>query len=147
MIQHNRAMGRRADPREPIWLDGPGLFAFLLDAGFDGPGRTDDGITYDGPGLRIVTRFVGGHEPEFATDVLRLGQDGAITGYASLGCLYVACRCGVLQDVPSSVDTQRTAAKRVRQHADALRRLLPHLLRGDPDDLIRRCRGRLLPGP
>lgn len=140
-------MARRADPREPIWHDGPELFAFLLDADFAGPERTEDGIAYHRPGPHIDVRFHAGHEPVVATRVSHVSPDGTSTRTASLDCLYVACRCGVLQDVPGNAPNRRTAGKRVGQHADALRQVLPHLLGDDVDQLIRRCQGRLLPEP
>lgn len=65
--------------------------------------------------------------------------------WAHLDCLYVACRCGPLQDVPGNVHNQKIAAKRVRQHAEALRKVLPWLIGGEAEHLVRRCRGRLLP--
>jgi hypothetical protein len=141
------AMARPADPREPIWHDGPELFEFLLDADFAGPERTDDGIAYHRLGLHIDIRFHAGHEPVLATTVSHVSPDGTRTRFASLDCLYVACRCGVLQDVPGNAPNQRTAAKRVAQHADALRQVLPHLLANDVEHLIRRCQARLLPEP
>ncbi len=62
-------MERRADRRDPIWQDGPALFAFLAAAGFAGPERTQDGLAYHRPGLHIETRTTGGLEPEVATTV------------------------------------------------------------------------------
>jgi hypothetical protein len=118
-----------------------------VDAGFLGPERTDDGIAYHRLGLHIQIRFVDGHEPELGTSVAREAPDGGRRLWASLECLYVACHCGVLQDVPRNAPNLRTTAKRVRQHAGALRRVLPHLLGEDIDELLRRCQGRLLPEP
>jgi hypothetical protein len=117
-------MERRADRRDPIWQDGPALFAFLAAAGFAGPERTQDGLAYHRPGLHIETRTIGGLEPEVATTVMSTGE----YRWAQPDCLYVACRCGPLQDVPGNVSNQKVAAKRVRQHAEALRRVLPCLL-------------------
>jgi hypothetical protein len=145
-VRHDEAVGRRADPRELIWQDGPALFGFLVETGFAGPEPTDDGIAYHRPGLHIEIRFLGGQEPEVATTVISVAPNGD-RRWASLDCLYVACRCGVLQDVPGNAPNQRTAAKRVRQHAQALRRVLPRLLDNDLDHLLRRCQGRLLPEP
>ncbi len=140
-------MGRRVDPRELAWQDGPELFDFLLGAGFLGPETTDDGLAYHRPGLHVSIRVVTGHEPEVVTSVRHDPADGTPARSASLDNLYVACRCGVLQDVPGSAPNLRTTAKRLRQHADALRRVLPHLLTGDVGRLISRCQGRRLPGP
>jgi hypothetical protein len=139
-------MGRRADRRDPIWQDGPALFAFLADAGFLGPERTEDGLAYHRPGLHIEIRFVDGLEPEVATTVTLATSTGE-QGWAHLDCLYVACRCGPLQDVPGNVANQKTAARRVRQHAEALRKVLPWLVGGDVERLVRRCQGRLVPDP
>jgi hypothetical protein len=70
---------------------------------------------------------------------------GGNSSSASLDCLYVACQCGVLQDVPPNVPNRRTVAKRLRQHARAARLVLPHLLDENVDQLVRRCHGRLVP--
>lgn len=139
-------MGRRAERPDPIWQDGPALFAFLVEAGFTGPERTEDGLAYHRPGLHIETRLVGGPEPQVATTVTAVTSTGE-QRWAQLDCLYVACRCGPLQDVPGNVSNQKVAAKRVRQHAEALRKVLPCLLGGDVEGLVRRCQGRLLPDP
>ena len=45
--------------------------------------------------------------------------------------LYVAAGCGPAQEVPSNAHTPALAAKRLRQHAAALRRLLPALVPGE----------------
>ncbi len=140
-------MGRRVDPRELAWQDGPELFDFLLGAGFLGPETTDDGLAYHRPGLHVDIRVCTGHLPEVVTSVRHEPADGTPGRSASLDCLYVACRCGVLQDVPGSAPNLRTTATRLRQHADALRRVLPHLLTGDVGRLLSRCQGRQLPGP
>jgi hypothetical protein len=138
-------MGRRADRREPIWREGPALFGFLLDAGFLGPERLDDGIAYHRPNLHVEVRFIDGWEPELATQVYCEGPDGL--RWASLNCLYVARGGGVLQDVPGNVPNLRTTTKRLHQHARALRQVLPCLLEEDVGELVRRCQGRLLPDP
>ncbi len=140
-------MGRRVDARELVRQDGPDLFGFLLDAGFLGPETVEGGLAYHRPGLHVEIRLHTGHEPELVTSVRHEPVDGTPARSASLGCLYVACRCGVLQDVPGSAPNLQTTAKRLRQHADALRRVLPHLLSDDVGRLVARCRGRLLPDP
>lgn len=142
----DEAMGRRADRRDPIWQFGPALFAFLEEAGFLGPERTEDGLAYHQPGLHIEIRLVGGLEPEVATTVT-VTTSTSDWRWANLDCLYVACGCGPLQDVPGNVPNQKIAAKRVRQHAEALRRVLPWLVGADVERLVRRCQGRLVPDP
>lgn len=137
-------MGRRADRRDPIWQDGPVLFAVLAEADFLGPERTDDGLAYHRPGLHIEIHFVDGREPVLVTTVTVTTLTGEQVR-AHLACLYVACRCGPLQDVPGNVHNQKIAAKRVRQHAEALRKVLPRLIGSDVEHLLRRCRGRLVP--
>lgn len=98
-----------------------------MEAGFTGPERTKDGLAYHRPGLHIETRLFGGPEPEVATTVTAVMSTGEQT-WAQLDCLYVACRCRPLQDVPGNVSNQKVAAKRVRQHAEALRKVLRCLL-------------------
>jgi hypothetical protein len=140
-------MGRRVDPRELAGQDGPELFEFLLDAGFVGPETTEGGLAYHRPGLHIDIHLYTGREPELVTSIRHQPADGTPARSASLDCLYIACRCGVLQDVAGSAPNLRTTAKRLRQHAQALRRVLPHLLTDDAGRLIARCQGRLLPDP
>lgn len=139
-----RIVVRRADPRDPIWRHGPALFEFLVGAGFAGPERTEHGIAYHRPRLHIEIRFVGGHEPVVTTTITSIRLNGD-TRSASIDCLYVACRCGPLQDVPGSAANRRTTEKRVQQHAEATRQVLPRLLDSSVDDLLRRCHGRQLP--
>jgi hypothetical protein len=111
---------------EVIQRDGPALFGFLLDAGFLGPEFTPDGIAYHRMGLHIEIGHHGGREPEVGTVVARPDRRGEL-----LTDLYVAAGCGPAQDVPSNAHTPALAAKRLRQHAAALRRLLPTLLPGE----------------
>ena len=110
---------------EVIQRDGPALFAFLLDAGFLGPELVSDGIAYHRMGLHVEIGHHGGHEPELGTVVTRADRSALLTD------LYVAAGCGPAQDVPSNAHTPALAAKRLRQHAAALRRLLPTLLPGE----------------
>lgn len=143
---HTRRMGRRFDPREVVRSEGRALFAFLIsDGGFVGPEVLESGLVYHHrSGLQIGVSYLGPREPEVTTTVRVLGVCGAPHS-ASLDCLWVAFGCGTLQDVPTSGVNGRTVAKRLRQQAEALRRLLPTLLTSDVDDAIRRCQGRLLP--
>lgn len=140
-------MGRRIDPRDLVQRDGPQLFEFLLDADFTGPEMSDGGLAYHRAGLDIEIHVFTGREPELVTSVRHAPADGTHVRTATLDCLYVACRCGVLQDVPSGAPNLRTTAKRLGQHAEGLRRVLPHLLTGDVGRLIARCQGRQLPDP
>ena len=137
---------RRANPRDPIWNDGPTLFAFLESFGFMKPETTADGITYTKPDTQIMIRYFGPREAQVHTTVMHTAADGT-TGWASLICLYVACGYGVPQDIPTNAPNQRIAAKRVLEQASALRRILPHLLTDEIQHLVRRCQGRLLPSP
>lgn len=109
---------------ELVQDEAPALFAFLLDAGFMGPERISDGIAYHRIGLHIEIGHSGGHEPVLGT-VVR-GER-----YALLEDLYVAAGCGPAHDVPSNAHSAALTRKRLRQHAAALSRLLPALLRGE----------------
>jgi hypothetical protein len=139
-------VARRVDPRELIWSEGPAQFGFLEAAGFIGPERTDDGIAYEKSGLHLKIWFVGPLEPAVVTSVTHVAADGARC-WAQLNCLYVACGCGVLQDVPGGAPNLKTTSKRIHQHATALQRVLPCLLGDDVEVLVRRCQGRQLPSP
>lgn len=139
-------MGRRADPEDLIRQEGPALFSFLTPAGFLGPERTENGLAYHRPGLHIEVRYSNGVEPEMVTTIVVTTPTGE-QRWAHLDCLYVACRCGPLQDVPGSAPNQKVAIKRIRQHAEALRKVLPRLIDGDAEHLVRRCQGRLTPEP
>jgi hypothetical protein len=139
-------MGKRVDPREVVRHEGREQFAFLVsDSGFAGPEETERGLVYRRGRLWIELRLVGPREPEVDTTVRLEGGSGALGRWASLDCLYVAFGCGTLQDVPGSAATLRTVAKRVRQHAAALHRVLPALLAPGADEVMRRCQGRQLP--
>lgn len=141
-----RRMGRRVDPRETVRREGSDLFAFLIsDGGFVGPEVLESGLVYQHrSGLQIAISYLGPREPEVTTRI-RVSRDGGATRSASLDCLWVAFECGTLHDVPTSAVNGKTAAKRLRQQAEALRRLLPTLLTSEVDDAVRRCQGRLLP--
>jgi hypothetical protein len=64
-------MGRRADPRQTIWEQGPSAFAFLpQEWGFEGPERTDEGIAYHRPDLHVtVELWAWKNEAGFTTSV------------------------------------------------------------------------------
>ncbi len=139
---------RLSNPRALIWRDGPALFAFLVDAGFAGPERTRDGIVYRRRALRVEVCFVGPREPAVVTFLSQMATDGTgIRAFASLDCLYVACGLGPLQDVPGTAPNLAVMGKRLQQHAQALRLVLPHLLGERVESLFRRCQQRLLPDP
>jgi len=139
-------MGRRVDPREIVRREGGDLFAFLIsDGGFVGPEVLESGLAYrHRSGLQITISYLGPREPEVTTRI-RVSRDGGAPRSASLDCLWVAFEYGTLQDVPTSAVNARTTSKRLRQQAEALRRLLPTLLTSELDDAVRRCQGRLLP--
>jgi hypothetical protein len=139
-------MGRRFDPRKIVRREGSDLFAFLVsDGGFVGPEVLEAGLVYHHrSGLQIAISYLGPREPEVTTRI-RVSRDCDTPRSASLDCLWVAFECGTLQDVPTSAANGRTVAKRLRQQAEALRRLLPTLLTSEVDDAVRRCQGRLLP--
>jgi hypothetical protein len=139
-------VGRRAGPVETLWERGPAAFAFLVEEwGFDGPERTGAGIAYHRPDLHVtVELWAWKHEAGFSTGVVGVDPGGARHS-AELDCLYVACGLGPLQHVPGNAGGGHTIAKRVAQHAAALRRVLPHLTGPGGHDLLRRCQGRLLP--
>jgi hypothetical protein len=140
-------MGRRADPRQTIWEQGPNAFAFLLkEWGFEGPERTDEGIAYHRPDLHVtVERWAWKNEAGFTTEVRGMDRRTGAQHWASLGCLYVACGLGPLQHVPETVGGGHTISKRIAQHAGALRRVMPYLNGPTVAELLRRCQGRLLP--
>jgi hypothetical protein len=130
------------------------LFAFLVtEAGFTGPHTTTGalattGVEYQRHDLRIEIKYFPVREPEVATTVWNPtphGHAGPPSRYADLCCLYVAAGCGPPQDVPGAAPNPRTAAKRLHQHAAALKRLLPLLDTDHLDELLHRCHGRQLP--
>lgn len=125
ILAHDGEMYPRPGLVEVVREEGPALFAFLLDAGFTGPERTSDGIAYHRVGLHVEIGHHGGHEPVVGAVVVR-GERRT-----PLADVYVAAGCGPAQDVPSNAHSQALARKRLQQHADALRRLLPTLL---PDE-------------
>jgi hypothetical protein len=139
-------MGQRVDPREIVRREGSDLFAFLVsDGGFVGPEVLESGLAYHHcSGLRIAISYLGPRETEVTTTI-RVSRESGATRSASLDCLWVAFGCGTPQDVPTSAVNGRTASKRLRQQAQALRRLLPTLLTPEVDDAVWRCQGQLLP--
>lgn len=123
-------------------------FAFLVeDAGFSGPERTDHGLLFHSVGLDVEVWFLDGHEPVVTTLVAPVASDGVRANGAWLDELYVLSGCGPAQDVPGSAPTRRATLKRVRQHAAALRRLMPQLLTTEGSQLVAaaRCSAECVP--
>jgi hypothetical protein len=115
-------------------------FAFLVDDfGFAGPEQIEHGLLFRGTGYWIEVWHLGGLEPEVTTLVVQVAPDGGRACRAWLEDLYVASGLGPAQSVPGSAPTRLTVLKRVRQHATALRRLLPRLLTAEGTQLITSC--------
>jgi hypothetical protein len=140
-------MGRRANPCETLWEQGPSAFAFLAQEwGFTGPERTDEGIAYHRPGLHVTVQlWEWENETGFTTTVRGVDRLTGAEHSASLGCLYVACGLGPLQHVPETAGGGHTISKRIAQHAAALRGVLPALDGPTVVELLHRCQGRSLP--
>jgi hypothetical protein len=146
-------MGKRLTAGEIVRRDGREQFAFLLEHGFTGPAETADsivtGLEYRRDRIVIDLWSIGGIEPEVTTRVYVLTASGAVSRAgargASLSCLYVAFGRGKPQDVPENAPTLKTVAKRIVQHAAALRVLLPDVLGPGIDEAVRRCHARSLP--
>jgi hypothetical protein len=145
-VRHTGFVRTRRDPRETIWERGRSAFAFLVQEwGFEEPERTDNGLLYHRPGLHIsVEYWAWKNEAGFTTTVHGVDLDGR-QRRALLGCLYVACGLGPLQAVPEDAGTQHTINKRIAQHANALRRVMPYLHDPAAGNLLSRCQGRQLP--
>ncbi|MEU6535696.1 hypothetical protein [Streptomyces sp. NPDC047000] len=141
MASEYRSMGHQGDLSEAFRAEAGVEFAFLVeDAGFSGPEQTDDGLLFHSSGLDVEVWFLDGHEPVVATLVAPVASDGVRARGVWLEELYVLSGCGPAQDVPGSAPIRRATLKRVRQHAAALRRLMPRLLTADGAQLIARCR-------
>ncbi|UWE12052.1 hypothetical protein [Actinacidiphila bryophytorum] len=132
-------MGHQGDSVEEFRSAAATRFAFLVeDAGFSGPERTEEGLVFHGPGLDVEVWFLDVREPQVTTLVVPISADGTRRPGGWLDDLYVTAGCGPAQDIPGSAQTQRAMLKRVEQHAEGLRRLLPQLLDPDGDQLIPR---------
>lgn len=83
--------------------------------------------------LRFALWFLGCREAEFATRLMPVAPHGSPARGAWLEEVYTATGCGPPQDVPGTVHNRRSLLKRVHQHAEALRRLLPRLPARFPD--------------
>jgi hypothetical protein len=135
-------VGKRPGPLEIIWQQGAEAFGFLCEEyGFDGPERTDDGIAFHRPDLHVeFAMWAWKNEAGIDTRIRRVDPVTGDRQAAELDRLYVECRLGPAQDVPGNLGGGHTVAKRVRQHAHALRRLMPHLIGPTAADLFHRCR-------
>jgi hypothetical protein len=143
-----RGVSHRVDPQQRFRIAVCESFAFLVeDAGFCGPESTTHGLGFHRPGLHVEVWFLPGREAEVVTRVELVSAGGAKVQSAWLERLYVAAGCGPAQHVPQTAPTMLAALKRVREHAAALRRLLPFLLGPQAEDLFVRCSpGSHLPG-
>jgi hypothetical protein len=134
-------MGHRRNLTAEFRLAASVEFAFLVeDSGFSGLEQTEDGVVLHGAGLDVEVWFLDGHEPMVTTLLVPVASDGSRARGVWLDELYVVSGCGTAQDVPGSAPTRRATLKRVRQHAVALRRLMPQLLAAEgsqPIDLHR----------
>jgi len=139
-------MARRRGSHEVLWDDGPEAFSFLVDSWrFEGPELVAEGLEYRRADLVVTVRtWTWNGEAGFTTS-LRCVPGSVGASYASLDCLYVACRLGPLQDVPTGASASRVVIKRIKQHAVALGAVLPHLEGAQAVDLFRRCQGRQIP--
>lgn len=139
------SVGKRPGPLEIVWQQGAEAFSFLCDDfDFVGPERTDDGIAYHRPDLHVeVVIWAWKNEAGIDTGLRWIDPTTGEQHVAGLDHLYVECGLGPAQHVPGNVGGGHTIAKRVTQHAQALRRLMPHLTGPAAADLFHRCR----PGP
>ena len=142
-------MGNRPAPPEILWTQGVEEFAFLLeDWDFDGPERTGRGIAYHRPDLHIwIEAWAWHNDAGFDTTVQRVDRTTGARQSARLDELYVAGGLGPVTDVPSTIAGGHTLLTRVRQHARALRLLMPELTGPDALDLFQRSGGRATPYP
>lgn len=141
LVIENRAVSR-SDMHEIAWNEAPAEMEFLVrDGGFAEPIRTKAGIIYHRAGLSIEMWCVSGREPELVVTFLHPSQPRGV----HLGCIFLACGCGVAQDLPSNITNHRTTRLRITQHANALRCVLSHLTEEKIPDLFARCLGRPYP--
>ena len=121
-------MVKRPQLPEEFRAEARTAFAFLVgDEGFAPPEDIDGGLRYLRGDLMVRVWFLGGAESEVLTRLIPLAPDGTRGSGAWLDDLYAAAACGPAQDVPVFASTRRGVLRRVHQHAEALRRLLPRL--------------------
>jgi hypothetical protein len=135
-------VGKRAGPLEIVWQQGAAAFAFLVaDYGFEGPECTDDGIAFHRPDMHVGTQiWAWKREAGIDTGVRWTDPTSGDQHAANLECLYVTAGLGPSQHVPGNLGGGHTVAKRVDEHARALRRLMPYLTGTAAAELYRRCR-------
>ena len=140
------AVGKRPGPLDIMWQHGADVFAFLCDEfDFDGPERTEDGIAFHRPDLHVeVVIWAWKREAGMDTGLRWIDPATGEQHTAGLEALYVECGLGPPQHVPGNLGGGgHTIVKRLTQHAEALRRLMPHLTGPAVAELFYRCR----PGP
>lgn len=136
-----RGMGKRPRPVEIIWQHGAEAFAFLIEEwDFDGPERTEGGIAYHRPDLHLSTEiWAWKREAGMTTGVVHVDTEAGTRHGADLSCLYVQAGLGPAQHVPEQVGGGHTIAKRIDQHARAVRLLMPHVTGPGATALFHRC--------
>ncbi|HKE64085.1 MAG TPA: hypothetical protein VKB59_05450 [Micromonosporaceae bacterium] len=123
-------MAPAATPHSPvgtIWRDGPAAFAFLTELGFSGPERIAGGLRYQRGQLQIDIDFwAWKNECGFDTTLRWIDQPAS---GVQLDRWYVDLGLGPAQDVPTDGGngSVHLIRKRLEQHAEALRRVLPRL--------------------
>ncbi|MGW2821033.1 hypothetical protein ACWC24_08515 [Streptomyces sp. NPDC001443] len=123
-------MGKRPLLPEEFRAEARTAFAFLVDGeGFCPAEDIEGGLRYRRADLMVRVWFLGGAESEVLTRLVPVAPDGTRGTGAWLDDLYAAAECGPSRDVPAFAATRRAVVRRVHQHADALRRLLPRLPR------------------
>lgn len=137
--------------REPVLrAHGPAMFRFLIDSyGFHGPEHgapiVGQGVTlvYRRPGLIVIVETWAWKNESGIDTTLTTTSGGNGTVSASLASLYETCGLGSANDVPGgNSGGGHTTRKRIEQHANAMRAVIPRL--GGPDalDVIRRASAR-----
>ncbi|MDX3751543.1 hypothetical protein [Streptomyces sp. AK08-02] len=128
-------MGQRPNLPAEFRSEARVAFAFLVEnEGFAEPNEDHLGLTYRRADLEVCLWIHSGRpEPGVSTHLNPIAPDGTRGRAVWLEDIYTATGCGPPQDVPRSVHNRRSMLKRVHQHADALRRLLPRLPARFPD--------------
>jgi hypothetical protein len=136
-------VGSRAGPVDVVWQHGRCAFAFLCeDWNFDGPERTEDGLAYHRPDLHVnMAVWAWKNESGFTTSLLGPSAADGARRAATLECLYVTAGLGSAYDVPEAAGSGHTIKKRINQHAEALRQVMPLLTGPSGEALWRACAG------